>query len=127
MSSRRNPDEIVDHRPERCGDCGSALEESDDRGYLRRQVVELPDVKPTATEHRAHSYGCSCGSDTTAAFPEAVRSQVSYGPRARAVVAYLLGRQHIPNRRVAEPMADLFGLEISTGASTRSTPRQIGA
>jgi hypothetical protein len=31
-------------------------------------------------------------------------------------VAYLLGRQHIPDRRVAEAMADLFGLEISTGA-----------
>jgi transposase len=111
-----NPDQIVDHRPERCGDCGSALDESDDRGYKRRQVVELPELKPTVTEHRAHTYGCSCGYDTTAAFPEAVRSPVSYGPRARAVVAYLLGRQHIPNRRVAEAMADLFGLEISTGA-----------
>jgi hypothetical protein len=31
-------------------------------------------------------------------------------------VAYLLGRQHIPNRRVAEAMADLFDLEISSGA-----------
>ena len=48
--------------------------------------------------------------------PEAVRSPVSYGPRARAVVAYLLGHQHVPKRRVAEAMADLFGLEISTGA-----------
>jgi hypothetical protein len=27
-----------------------------------------------------------------------------------------LGRQHIPNRRVAETMADLFGLSISSGA-----------
>lgn len=110
------PDEIIEHRPERCGDCGSALDNSDDRGYERRQVVELPELKPTVTEHRAHTYGCSCGSDTTAAFPDTVRSAVSYGPRVRAVVAYLLGRQHIPNRRVAEAMADLFGLEISTGA-----------
>jgi transposase len=38
-----NPEEIIDHRPEGCGDCGSALDESDDRGYKRRQVVELPD------------------------------------------------------------------------------------
>ena len=111
-----NPDEIIDHRPQRCDDCGSALDESADRGYQRRQVVELPEVKPTVTEHRAHTYRCGCGCDTTAAFPEALRSPVSYGPRARAVVAYLLGRQHIPNRRVAEAMADLFGLEISTGA-----------
>jgi transposase len=111
-----SPDQIIEHRPERCGDCGSALDDSDDRGYRRRQVVELPELRPTVTEHRAHTYGCSCGSETTAAFPDTVRSPVSYGPRVRAVVAYLLGRQHIPNRRVAEAMADLFGLEISTGA-----------
>ncbi len=41
---------------------------------------------------------------------------MSYGPRVRAVVAYLLGRQHIPCRRAAETPADLFGLSISTGA-----------
>ena len=36
-------------------------------------------------------------------------------PPKRATVAYLLGRQHLPTRRVAEAMADLFGLPISTG------------
>jgi transposase len=111
-----SPDEIVDHRPERCSGCGSALSQDNDHGYKRRQVVELPEVTPKVTEHRAHTYGCSCGCETTAAFPEAVRAPVSYGPRARAVVAYLLARQHIPNRRVAEAMADLFGLSISSGA-----------
>ena len=47
--------------------------------------------------------------ETTAAFPEDARSPVSYGPRARAIVTYLLSRQHIPNRRVVEAMRDLFG------------------
>ncbi|MGH9171653.1 MAG: IS66 family transposase [Acidimicrobiales bacterium] len=41
---------------------------------------------------------------------------MSYGPRARAIVAYLLARQHVPNRRVAEAMREMFGLEISIGA-----------
>jgi transposase len=109
-------DEIVEHRPERCDGCGSELHGSDDRGYQRRQVIDLAEVKPKVTEHRAHTYGCGCGHETTAAFPAAVRAPVSYGPRVRAVVAYLLGRQHIPNRRVAEAMADLFDLEISSGA-----------
>ncbi len=111
-----NPDEIVDHRPERCGNCGKAFGHSDEGRYSARQVVELPEVKPTTTEYRAHTFGCVCGHETTAAFPDNVRAPVSYGPRARAVVAYLLGRQHIPNRRVAEAMSELFGLEISTGA-----------
>jgi transposase len=111
------PDEVVDHRPERCSDCGSAFAgESADRGYSRRQVVDVPPVKPVVTEHRSHTYLCQCGSETTAGFPGEARSPVSYGPRARAIVAYFLGRQHVPNRRVVEAMRELFGLEISIGA-----------
>ncbi|MGH2855147.1 MAG: IS66 family transposase [Solirubrobacteraceae bacterium] len=110
------PDVVVDHRPQRCEACGEALDETTDRGFSRRQVIDLPQVVPEVTEHRAHTYGCQCGHETTAAFPGAVRAPVSYGPRVRAIVAYFLGRQHIPNRRVAEAMADLFGLDISSGA-----------
>ncbi len=110
------PDEIVDHRPQQCSGCGSGLEPSADRGYRRRQVVEVPPVKPVVIEHRAHTYLCGCGTETTAAFPDQARAPVSYGPRARAIVSYLLSRQHIPNRRVVEAMRDLFGLDISSGA-----------
>jgi transposase len=110
------PDEVVDHRPEQCSRCGSSLDESADLGYRRRQVVEVPPVKPVVIEHRAHTYLCGCGCETTAAFPGQARAPVSYGPRARAIVSYLLSRQHIPNRRAVEAMRDLFGLDISSGA-----------
>jgi transposase len=110
------PDEIVDHRPQQCSGCGSTFDTSADRGYRRRQVVEVPPVEPVVIEHRAHSYLCGCGCETTAAFPGEARAPVSYGPRARAIVSYLLSRQHIPNRRVVEAMRDLFGLDISSGA-----------
>lgn len=111
-----HPDTVVDHRPTRCQGCGAGLDGEPSTGFAARQVVDLPEITPVVTEHRAHACRCSCGQTTTAAFPDAVRSPVSYGPRVRAVVAYLLGRQHIPGRRVAESMADLFGLPISTGA-----------
>jgi transposase len=111
------PDEVVDHRPERCSDCGAVFsDDAGDEGYQRRQVVDVPPVTPVVTEHRAHTYRCRCGCVTTAPFPGEARAPVSYGPRARATVAYLLGRQYVPNRRVVEAMRDLFGLEISAGA-----------
>ena len=110
------PDEVIDHRPVECSGCGADLDASPDAGFAARQVVELPEVKPVVTEHRAHARRCGCGAVTVASFPDGVRAPVSYGPRARATVAYLLGRQHLPTRRVAEAMADLFGLRISTGA-----------
>jgi len=111
-----DPDVIVDHVPNSCGGCGAGLDPATDKGFSARQVVDLPEIRPVVTEHRAHTHLCSCGTETTAAFPDVARAPVSYGPRVRAFVAYLLARQHIPNRRVAEAMADLFGVEISTGA-----------
>lgn len=116
LAMSEHPDEVIDYRPDHCGDCGGTLGEDADQGFAARQVFEIPKVEPVVTEHRSHTYLCGCGHRTTAAFPAEVRAPVSYGPRARAVVAYLLGRQHLPNRRVKESMEDLFGLPISTGA-----------
>ena len=111
-----NPDKVIDHRPERCEGCGAELGDNASTGFTARQVIDLPEITPVVTEHRSHTCSCRCGHESTGAFPEAVRAPVSYGPRVRAVVAYLLGRQHIPTRRVAETLADLFGLKISTGS-----------
>jgi len=110
------PDEVVDHRPERCEGCGADLDAGAGSEFTARQVIDLPVLAPVVTEHRAHACRCRCGHVSVAAFPEEVRAPVSYGPRVRSVVAYLFGRQHLPNRRVAETLADLFGLSISTGA-----------
>jgi len=77
----------------------------------RRQVIDIPVPSSVVTEHRAQTRRCRCCG--TATFPEAV--PVSYGLRVRAIVVYLLARQHIPVQRSAEAMADLFGVKISTG------------
>lgn len=111
-----HPDTVIDHRPSRCEGCGAELDEHDSTGYAARRVIDLREIAPEVSEHRAHTCHCACGHDTTAAFPATVRAPVTYGPRVRAVVAYLLGRQHIPGRWVGEAMADLFGVPVSTGA-----------
>jgi len=110
------PDEVVDHAPDACSGCGAALGEAEVTGVIRRQVIDIPVPTPVVTEHRAQTRRCGCcGAATTASFPEAVRAPVSYGPRVRAIVVYLLARQHVPVQRTAEAMADLFGVEIATG------------
>lgn len=110
-----DPDVVVDHRPAQCSGCGAAL---NDPGVVRarRQVVDLPEPVPVVTEHRSHACSCSCGTVTVGAFPDDVRAPVTYTPRVRAVVVYLLARQHIPVARVQETMRDLYGLDLSPGA-----------
>ena len=111
-----NPDEIVVYTPAVCSGCGGSLADAEVTATARRQVVDLPVVIPTVTEHQAQTRRCACcQATTTASFPDTVRAPVSYGPRVKAVMVYLLARQHIPVERAQEAMADLFGLKISTG------------
>ncbi len=104
------PDTTVDHYPDTCPGCGSALATS--IGYSVRQVFDLPEPQPLlVTEHRAHTCRCGhCGE--RAAFPADVTAPVQYGPRIVAMVVYLLHYQLLPEDRLAEAMADLFGVKL---------------
>jgi transposase len=111
-----NPDQVVVHAPAVCDGCGGLLADAEITATARRQVVDVPVVAPTVTEHQAQTRRCACcHSTTSASFPDGVRAPVSYGPRVKAIVVYLLARQHIPVERAQEAMADLFGLKISAG------------
>jgi len=110
------PDEVITHTPDTCAGCGGGLSDAVVTGVERRQVTDVPEVHPTVTEHRSERRRCACcGTVTAGAFPAWVRSPVSYGPRVRAIVVYLLARQHIPVERAAEAARDLFGVQLSTG------------
>jgi transposase len=49
-----DPDEVVEHRPQRCvhPGCGSPLSDGREYGRQRRQVIELPERRPVVVEHR---------------------------------------------------------------------------
>jgi len=109
------PDEIIDHTPERCEGCGDDLRSAPVTGEIRRQVFDLPPVVVATVEHRAQRKRCHCGHETTAAFPPEATGPTCYGPNLRALVCYLVVRQHIPVKRVAELLADGYGIAVSTG------------
>ncbi len=77
-------------------------------------MFDLPEPQPLiVTEHRAYRCRCGrCGGETRAPFPEEVT--VQYGPRLLAV--YLLHYQLLPEDRLAEAMADLFGVRLVAAA-----------
>jgi transposase len=115
------PDRIVDHHPPACSGCGAALTPEMAGGHAARQVFDLPEPRPLIViEHRAHWCRCAgCAVTTRAAFPEGVNAPVQYGARIAAFVVYLLHYQLLPEDRLVELMADLFGVRIV--AATLST------
>ena len=115
------PSATIDHFPAVCGGCGAALSETMAAGFNARQVFDLPEPQPlVVTEHRAHRCRrASCGAQTQAAFPEGVTAPVQYGERIAAFVLYLLHYQLLPERRLAELMADLFGVGLAGATIAR--------
>jgi uncharacterized coiled-coil protein SlyX len=47
-----DPDHVVEHEPPLCGGCGCGLAEAEQTGLVRRQVVDLPPIKPMVTVHQ---------------------------------------------------------------------------
>jgi len=115
------PDSIVDHFPSCCTACGAAVTPDMSVGHSARQVFDLPEPRPlVVTEHRAHDCRCAgCGAHIRASFPDGVNAPVQYGPRVAAFVVYLQHYQLLPEDRLAELMADLFGIKLVAATIAR--------
>jgi transposase len=110
-----DPDEVLEHVPGCCRGCGADLAGGEPLGVVRRQVHDIPPVRPVITEHRLHRRRCGCGQVTLAEAPAGVAGPTQYGPRLRALAVYLLVFQHVPVARTAQLIADLTGARPSTG------------
>jgi transposase len=107
-------DQIIDVRPERCGQCGTLLL-GEDAEPERHQVTELPRSAPIVTEYRRHCLrGAACGTRTQVTWP-ATMPTGSFGPRVQAIVGYLTGRIGASQREVQDILATLDQTEVSGG------------
>lgn len=115
------PDVTLDHYPSHCASCGSDLPPDPATEYSARQVFDLPEPQPlVVTEHRAHACRCGhCGEVTRATFPDGVMAPVQYGARIAAFVVSLLHYQLLPEDRLVELMADLFGVRLAAATLAR--------
>ena len=109
---------IVAHVPKTCEHCQAALPRvagAHDPEPTWHQVVELPKVLATVTEHQGHARTCACcGEVTRAAIPAEVLAH-SIGPQLTSVIGYLTGDQGMSKRGVEELVEQVFGVPIGLG------------
>jgi len=115
LSQVDSPDETVTHEPVACAGCGAGLATAEVVSVACRQVFDIPPITARVVEHRLVARRCGCGTVTAAAAPDGVAAPVQYGPRVRAIVAYLMAGQFLAQARCAQAMADLFGVTLSEG------------
>lgn len=110
-----NPDITILHEPNFCKNCGSNLESASSEFVSRRQIIDIPPIKPEYTEHQIFKKVCHCGFCNVAEFPAQLGSKISYGANIQATIAYLHTRQYLPFERMSEFFNDFCNLPISQG------------
>lgn len=121
------PDEIVPHSPDRCHHCGTGLATAPRLLQERRQVFELPALRPVVSEHQVWQVCCPlCQNVTAGQFPPDVTQPTQYGPRVKSLAIYLQEYQQLPSERTQELFQDAFNLSLSEGtlANARETCAQ---
>lgn len=122
-------DRVEEHVPVFCRGCGASLSGSAFVGApVARQVFDLPEPRPLeVTEHRGHACRCGrCGVVTRAGFPAGVSGPVQYGPRLAGVAVWLRHAQFLPERRLSEVLAVLFGARVSPATLGSMSRRAAG-
>lgn len=109
------PDKIIDHIPNYCNCCGNDITDFPCEVIGKRQVVDIPPVRPEYTEHRVYQKTCSCGHIAKSDFPAGVNTSISYGSNVESMIGYFHARQYIPFDRMKEIFHDIFGLPVSEG------------
>jgi len=109
------PDTIQQHSPNYCTCRGEDPSRYQAHSIGRRQVIDIPPIKPIVTEHQLFEVHCRCGHNNKASYPEGILTPVSYGPGVQSLVPYLSVRQYLPVERIAELLSSLCGLSLSTG------------
>jgi len=124
-----DPAHVEVHEVRRCQRCGRSLKDAKPRGYVPRQVFDIPRIAVEVTEHRAQIKRCPhCGEFSRGDFPEGVTHKTQYGTRVRAFSAYLKNYGFLSYQRVAEALYDLFTVPVSAGtlaANDRRCARRL--
>lgn len=116
LTMEETPDKVEKLIPDFCNCCGKDLKEIEAILASKRQVVELPPIKPIYVEYQCFVRACSCGHQQKGTYPPHITNHIQYGPSVEALVGYFSVYQYLPFKRMTELFSDVFNLPISQGS-----------
>ena len=119
-----NPDKVIEAYAEQCENCRVNLLDEIPARIIRRQVTELPELKPVVIETRQYEVVCPCcGVVQRGKLPAGLESGRYFGPRLEATVTYWHHEHHIGFKRLLQMCADLLGVSLSAGGAVSIVER----
>jgi transposase len=121
-------DEVVEHRPERCGGCGHSLSEAQEaKAAWVHQVVDLPPIRAWVTEHRMRCLRCTqCGKLTRARLAAELEGK-HFGAGVVALGSLLNGRYRMSRRESVDLLSRLLDVAAPSLGSMEGFVREASA
>jgi len=124
------PDQIHSLKSNYCSACGEDLQPLSHQFVSKRQVVDIPLIRPNFIEYQLYECHCHCGHIQRAQYPPNVTAPIQFGSQIVALVSYFNVYQYIPYARLKQLFQDVFQLSISEGsienllkkAATKASP-----
>lgn len=111
-----NPNKIIEAYVDNCENCQINLLDQVPVQVVRRQIIELPEIKPVVIETRQYEVACPCcGTLQRGKLPEGLPARRYFGPRLEATVTQLHHEHHIGFKRLLQICEEMFGLTVSLG------------
>jgi transposase len=113
-----HPDMRINHGATHCSGCGVDVSHLQGSAGERRQVFDIPKPKLEVVEHVSTVVCCPfCQQITKGKFPEHITAPVQYGTRLQATALYMMYQQFIPEHRLAQCFADIYGVAVCAAST----------
>lgn len=118
------PNKVIEVYVDHCKNCHLNLLDQVPVQVVRRQITELPEIKPVVIETRQYEVVCpGCGKLQRGQLPEGLEAGRYFGPRLAATVTLLHHEHHMGFKRLLQICEDLFGLTLSAGGAVAIVAR----
>lgn len=108
-----NPDyKIIYRKKGKCA-CGRCLDNAQIIDIIRKQVIDLAEIKIEVTEHQAQTIQCKCGEVHKSEIPNGINAPAQYGNAIKALATYFITQQLLPVQRTKQIFKDVLGIDLS--------------
>lgn len=118
------PDKVFYALVDNCSTCHLNLLDQVPTQVIRRQITELPEIKPVVIETQQYEVICPCcGEVQRGKLPEGLEAGRYFGPRLEATVTMLHHEHHVGFERLIQLCGEIFNLPLSEGGAVAIVKR----